>query len=412
MSEQPSTQNPEVEPEADAAQVLPLGVRVAAAWSWRLMVIGIALAAALWLIVQIRIIVIPLFIAILLAALLAPIVKAVMRIGLPKWVGVIVALAALFTSVGFLSYLVFTRFRSGFQGLRHATERALGDILAWLEDTAFLGFTFSIEKAQALISDFLQTISEDNAVLWSGALEIGATLGQVLAGALLTLFTLIFLLIDGKRIWMWALGFLPRRAHAAANDAGHAGWTSIGQYVRVQIFVAFVDAVGIGVGAAILNLPLVIPLSILVFLAAFIPYLGAITSGALAAFVALVYNGPMSALIMLGIVVLVNQIEGHILQPLVMGNAVRVHPLGVVVAVGTGAIVAGIPGALFAVPIVAALNSMVNTVVEGEWKGKPDPVEAFHREDRRQKTLKSRLRAFAKHKNRRSHEQDPQGGTA
>src|SRR5690606_2274036 len=123
----------------------------------------------------------------------------------------------------------------------------------------------------------------------------------------------------------------------------------------------FVDALGIGIGAAILGLPLVIPLAILVFLASFIPFLGAILTGMLATFVALVYAGPGIALIMLLIVILVNQIEGHILQPLVMGNAVRVHPLGVVVAVTTGALVAGIPGALFAVPIVASLNSMVYT---------------------------------------------------
>src|SRR5699024_10171776 len=122
------------------------------------------------------------------------------------------------------------------------------------------------------------------------------------------------------------------------------------------------DALGIGVGAAILQLPLVVPLSILVFLGSFIPFLGAILTGMLASFVALVYVGPGTALIMLLIVVCVNQIESHLLQPLVMGNALRVHPLGVVLAVTTGALVAGIPGALFAVPIVASINAMAQTL--------------------------------------------------
>src|SRR5690606_30261568 len=210
---------------------------------------------------------------------------------------------------------------------------------------------------------------------------------------LLTIFSLIFLLIDGKRIWFWVLGFLPARAHAPVEAAGRAGWVSVGQYVRVQIFVAFVDAVGIGVGAALLGVPLPIPIAILVFLGSFIPFLGAIATGLLATFIALVYNGPVNALVMLGVVILVNQIEGHVLQPLVMGNAVRVHPLGVVLAVSTGALLAGIPGALFAVPLAAAANSVVNTLVGKEWESGTDPVAEYHRRD---KTLQ-RARNRAKH---------------
>lgn len=387
--------SPHPEPPADAAQGVPLGVRIAAAWSWRLMLIGVALAAVLWLIVQVRIIVIPLLIAILLTALLRPIVDFFTKIGLPKWTGVVGAMVTLLVSISFLSYLVFTRFRSGFEGLRHATVRALREVMVWLETGAF-GFSYSSEELQSFIDDFTHKFTVNNTVLWSGALEVGTTLGQLVAGSLLALFSTIFLLIDGKRIWMWVLGFFPAHTHAAADDAGRAGWISVGQYVRVQIFVAFVDAVGIGIGAAILQLPLVVPLSILVFLASFIPFLGAITTGLLAAFVALVYNGPITALIMLGIVVLVNQIEGNVLQPLVMGNAVRVHPLGVVLAVTTGALVAGIPGALFAVPIVASLNAMVNTIVEGKWRGKPDPVAAYHDNVKQQKTVKDRLKELHK----------------
>lgn len=374
---------------------MPLGVRIAAAWSWRLILIGFALAGVLWLIVQVRIIVIPVLIAILLTALLRPIVDFFTKIGLPKWVGVVGAIATLLLSISFLSYLVFTRFRSGFDGLRHATVRALREVMVWLETGAF-GFSFDSEQLQAFIDDVVQKFSVNNTVLWSGALEVGTTLGQLVAGGLLALFATIFLLIDGQRIWMWVLGFLPAKTHSAANDAGRAGWISVGQYVRVQIFVAFVDAVGIGIGAAILQLPLVVPLAILVFLASFIPFLGAIATGILAAFVALVYNGPITALIMLGIVVLVNQIEGNVLQPLVMGNAVRVHPLGVVLAVSTGALVAGIPGALFAVPIVASLNAMVNTIVEGKWRGKPDPVAAYHENVKQQKTVKDRMKQLPK----------------
>jgi predicted PurR-regulated permease PerM len=146
----------------------------------------------------------------------------------------------------------------------------------------------------------------------------------------------------------------------------------------VQIFVAFVDAVGIGAGAWILGLffggfPLVIPIAVAVFLGAFVPVVGALLTGALAVFVALVYLGPLPALIMLGIVLLVQQVEGHVLQPLVMGTAVRVHPLAVVFAVAAGGFTAGIPGALFAVPTIAVLNVVVKYLAAGQWRTTPHP---------------------------------------
>lgn len=365
----------------DAAEYVPLGMRIAASWSWRLIIIGVVVAALLWMVVQVRIVVIPLLVAILLTALLRPVVNWVMKVGFPKWLGVLGALFLLIFSISFLAYLVFTRFKSGFGGLQYATLKAVNQLMEWIESGAF-GIDLSADTLRELFDRAMRLVSVDNTMLWSGALEIGTTLGQILMGTLLCLFATIFLLIDGERIWMWTLGFLPARAHAGAHAAGKAGWETVGQYVRVQIFVAFVDALGIGVGAAILGLPLVIPLAILVFLASFIPFLGAILTGMLATFVALVYAGPGIALIMLLIVILVNQIEGQILQPLVMGNAVRVHPLGVVVAVTTGALVAGIPGALFAVPIVASLNSMINTLNSSSWHNSPDPVAQFHIDDK------------------------------
>jgi predicted PurR-regulated permease PerM len=148
--------------------------------------------------------------------------------------------------------------------------------------------------------------------------------------------------------------------------------------VRVQILVAAVDAVGIGVGAWILGLfyggfPLLVPIAIAVFLGSFIPVVGAVLTGAIAIFVALVYLGPLPAVIMLGIVLLVQQVEGHVLQPLVMGSAIKIHPLAVVFAVAAGSFIAGIPGALFAVPVVAVLNVMVNYVARGTWRVTPRP---------------------------------------
>ncbi|MGO1734687.1 MAG: AI-2E family transporter, partial [Leucobacter sp.] len=363
---------------------LPLGVRVAAAWSWRLILIGLAFAGFLWLVVQVRIIVIPILIAILLTALLVPVVQWFERNYLPRWAGIIVALAAFVGAVWLLVSLIVTQLRSGFDEVIVRSEVVWQDILKWVESNE-LGL--SADQIDGFVAQVMQTIENNQSELWSGALGVATTAGQVIAGLLLTIFSLIFLLIDGKRIWFWVLGFMPKRSHAALDAAGRAGWVSVGQYVRVQIFVAFVDAVGIGVGAALLGVPLPIPIAVLVFIGSFIPFLGAISTGALAVFIALVYNGPVNAAAMLGVVILVNQIEGHVLQPLVMGSAVRVHPLGVVLAVSTGALLAGIPGALFAVPVAAAANSVVNTLVAKKWDPNFDPVFEFHRLSKRKQRV-------------------------
>jgi predicted PurR-regulated permease PerM len=371
----------------DAAHELPLGVRVAAAWSWRLILIGVACAGVLWLIVQVRIIVIPLLVAILLTALLAPVVQWFERRGAPRWMGVLFALAMFVAAVWILVTLIATQLRSGFDDVAKRSEEVWWQLLHWGEAT--LGF--SAVEVEGFTGQIMKTVEEHQSEIWNGALGVATTAGQLITGTLLTLFSLIFMLIDGRRIWFWVLGFLPARAHAPVDAAGRAGWISVGQYVRVQIFVAFVDAVGIGAGAALLGVPLAIPIAVLVFLGSFIPFLGAITTGALAAFIALVYNGPVNALIMLGVVILVNQIEGHVLQPLVMGSAVKVHPLGVVLAVSTGALLAGVPGALFAVPIAASANSIVNTLVQKQWQPGSDPVADYHR--REKTSLRARHRA-------------------
>ena len=372
---------------------LPHGFRVAAAWSWRLIMVGLAVAGLLWVIVQLRIIVVPVLVAILLTALLAPIVRWFERHNMPRWLGVITALIVLITSLYVLIRMIVTHLREGFADLAKRSEQVWFDFLKWLEHNSW---GIPVEELKEWGQRVLGVLEQHQSEIWNGALGLATTAGQLVTGTLLALFSLIFLLIDGRRIWIWVVGFLPARAHAPVDAAGLAGWVSVGQYVRVQIFVAFVDAVGIGVGAAILGVPLPIPIAILVFLGSFIPFLGAIATGMLAAFIALVYNGPVNALFMLGVVILVNQIEGHVLQPLVMGSAVRVHPLGVVLAVSAGALLAGIPGALFAVPLAASANAIVNTFVKREWDPGRDPAKEFHHQDEQRHVVKHRARIVAR----------------
>jgi predicted PurR-regulated permease PerM len=164
----------------------------------------------------------------------------------------------------------------------------------------------------------------------------------------------------------------PRRARAGVDGAGRAGWVTLRNFAKVQVLVAFIDAVGIGLVAFFLGLPLVGPIAVLVFLGSFIPVVGAVVTGALAVLVALVFKGWVFALIMLAGVLAVQQLEGHVLQPLIMGTAVKVHPLAVVLSVAAGSLLAGIPGALFAVPFVAVLNVMVHYVSSGKWRASPE----------------------------------------
>ena len=349
---------------------VPAGLKVAGAYSWRILAIVGVIAVFIFLVMQFKYIVIPFMIAILIAALLVPLVQWLVRHKWPKALAVAVAMLGTIAIVSGLLYVVVTQIRSGWPDLQERSLKAYEDFRVFLE-------TSPLHVTDAQFNDWLDgaiaSIQADSQVLVSGALSVGSTAGHVLAGLLLTLFATLFILIDGKGIWAWIVRLFPRKARPAIDGSGHAGWVTLTTFVKVQIFVAFVDAVGIGLGAWILGLifggfPLVIPIAIAVFLGSFIPVVGAVVTGAIAVFVALVYLGPFQALLMLAIVLLVQQIEGHVLQPLVMGTAVKVHPLAVVFAVAAGSFTAGIAGALFAVPIIAVLNVMVKYIASGEWR--------------------------------------------
>jgi predicted PurR-regulated permease PerM len=376
---QPAVQPPvggASEAEREVTASVPFGMRLAAAWSWRLLLVGGVLAVVVFLIIQLRLIVIPILVAVLIGALLVPFVGFLQRHRWPKWLAVTVAMLSMLAVVGGLLTLGIT------QIVRGSDELAAQSVVAWDEFRVWLlegPFHITEQQLNDFVDQVVNSAQEDGSTLLTGALSLGSTLGHFLAGMLLALFATLFILIDGRGIWNWIVGIFPRRARAAVDGAGVAGWGTLQNFVKVQILVATIDAIGIGLGAFFLGVPLAVPIAILVFLGSFIPIVGAVVTGALAVFVALVYNGPVIALIMLGIVLLVQQIEGHVLQPLIMGTAVKVHPLGVVVAVATGSLLAGIPGALFAVPVAAVLNVMIAYVSSGAWKDEiPPPATAAH----------------------------------
>ena len=360
--------------QADAT--IPVGIRIAGAWSWRALVIAAVVALFIYLVITLREIVVPFMVAILLAALLVPLVKFLVRNRWPKWLAVALAEIGIIAVVAGLVVLVVLQVRSGFPDLQKQSIEAYANLKQYL-------LASPLHLTESDINGYLgqagAALQKDSRALVSGAVTFGATAGHVLAGMLLTLFATLFMLIDGKGIWAWVVRLFPKKSRLAVDGSGRAGWVTLTNFVRVQIFVAFVDAVGIGLGAWIIGLffggfPLVIPITIAVFLGSFIPVVGALFSGVLAIFIALVYLNPVAALLMLAVVIAVQQIEGHVLQPFIMGTAVKVHPLAVVFAVAAGGFLAGIPGALFAVPVVATLNVMVKYVASGHWRTTGGPT--------------------------------------
>ena len=350
---------------------LPAGIRLAGAWSWRLIVIAAAIAILIFLIIQLRLIVIPLLVAVLVSALLIPFVAFLVRHRWPKGLAVAVAMVGTLVLVAGLVTLASTQIAEGTVGLSERLTASFDSLKSVLAASP-------LQLSDTEITNYLQqgwtAIQNDSAVFISGALSVGTTLGHLLTGLLLALFSLLFILIDGKAIWAWIVRFFPLRARAAVDGAGIAGWTTLGNFARVQILVASIDAVGIGVGAALLGVPMAIPIGILVFLGSFIPIIGAVATGSVAVIIALIFNNWAVALAMLGVVLLVQQVEGHVLQPLIMGTAVKVHPLAVVLVVASGALLAGIPGALFAVPVAAVLNAMTTYIAGGTWRSSPPAV--------------------------------------
>jgi putative heme transporter len=329
-------------------------VRKAAAWSWRLLIILAALVALLWVIARLEIIVVPLLLALMLSALLVPAVDWLDRRGAPRGGAVALVILAGFAVLGGILTFVISQFVVGLPDLVNQVTRSIDSAKKWLIEGPLHLSRQQIDNAG---NAAIQALQNNQAKLTSGALSTAATVTEILTAALLMFFTLIFFLYGGRNIWAYVTKIFPADVRDRVRAAGNAGYGSLIGYVRATFLVALVDAAGVGTGLAIMSVPLALPLASLVFLGAAIPLVGAVISGFLAVVVALLAKGFVYALITLGVIIGVNQLEAHILQPLVMGRAVSIHPLAVVVAISTGGVLFGIVGALLAVPTVAFFNN-------------------------------------------------------
>jgi predicted PurR-regulated permease PerM len=337
---------------------VPDGLHVAAAWAWRVIVVAMLVLGLGYVVGYLSEVVIPLAVATLLTALLLPVAHRLMRWGVPNGLATpVTVLGGLAIIVGAL-YLIATQIAGQAGRLSSNVVDGFNQIAAYLQTGPFkINATWFnsdqwVERITAFVSNSQSTIA-------TYAAEIGAQVGHFLAGFAITLFALFYFLHSGREIFSFLLRFFPRRSRNRVDRAASRGWRSLSSYVRATVLVAFTDGLGVLIAALILGVPVAPALAALVFIGAFVPIVGALLSGFVAVLVALVAVGWVKALIMLGAVILIMQIEGHVLQPFLLGRAVRLHPLAVIIAIAVGIILGGIVGALMAVPLLAFSKTFV-----------------------------------------------------
>ncbi len=356
------------------AQV-PWALDLAAAWAWRLIVIGLATYALFRGIVFFAELTIPLIVAILITALGAPAVGWMEGVGIRRKAGAAIVVLGGLLFVAAMLALAGQQVASGANDLAGQVSSGLGEVKDWLKTGPF-------HLSDNQISDYIQKAQDKLAdqaksgEVLSQATHVGSALGHIMAGLFLVLFSSYFFLADGERIWSWVVRIAPRAARSRVDSSGRVAWISLTQFVRATVIVAITDAAGVMIAASILRVQFVFAIGVLVFLGAFIPIIGAFIAGTVAVLVAFVDHGIVIALIMLACVVAVQQIESHVLQPFLMGRFVAIHPLGIIIAIAAGILLAGIAGALVAVPFAAAANAVVQHLAEETRVGE-DPEEAL-----------------------------------
>ena len=353
---------------------VPYGVDLAAAWAWRFLVIAGAGYLILWLLAFFSLIAVPVAIALLIAALVSPLVRVMTRGRVPRGVATGLVVLGGITTVGLLLTFVGAQVASGATDLADSVVAGIDEIKDWLKNGPLNATDSQIDDALGGLQDAITSSTEEGGVV-TRTVEVGTALGHVVAGFFVVLFSTYFFLADGDRIWAWLVRLAPRAARERFDTSGRVAWHSLTMFVRATVLVAAVDAIGVMIVAAVLGVPFVLAIGVLVFLGAFVPMIGATIAGTVAILVALVDQGPITALLMLGGVILVQQIEGHVLQPFLMGRFVSLHPLGVIIAIGCGVLTAGIVGALIAVPLAAALNAVVQHLAAFTQVGSNDPLE-------------------------------------
>lgn len=341
------------------------GLGTVAIRALQIMIVVAISAAVIIGIQQVTVVTIPLVIALILASAFAPVMSWMRRRGVPPLLATLLAMLAILMILGGVSWLIVWAVRDQWDELYVQAQQGFTDLLDWVQND----LRFEIDQAQ--IDEWLATLGDfvTSAQFGSGAIAGVSAVANFVTGLVLLVVMLFFFLKDGPQMWEFLLRPFRGESYERAVRVGDKTVSTLGSYVRGTATVAAVDAVGILIGLLILQVPLAIPLAVLVFLLAFIPIVGATLAGILAALVALVAHNWVIALIVIGVVVLVNQLEGNLLQPVLMGRTMKLHAFVVLVALTVGTVLAGIIGAVLAVPITAVAWGIVQV-----WDGPNTPA--------------------------------------
>ncbi|MDP9094312.1 MAG: AI-2E family transporter [Actinomycetota bacterium] len=358
--------------ERDAVEAVTWQMRVAAAWTWRLLVVGAGLYVLTRIILRIELVVLSVVLALFLTAVLHPLEQLLRRVlpgprSIPAAVAMLVGVATLAGIGWFVSWQITS----------HSTQ--LGDQLTsfvakakhWLQTGPLHVKSSDLDKITTHLTDLIK--SHQGQIL-SGAIATVRTASEVLAAVLLILLSTFFMLRDGDQIWGWVLRLFPSRAQPRMDYASRAGWGTFGGYMRGQLLIALFHAVSITIVLIILRVPLAAALGVLIFLGSFIPLIGLTVTGALCVAIALLEHGPTAAIVVAVSIIVLVQLEAHLLQPVIMSRSVNVHPLAIALAVITGTTLSGIPGALVSVPLVAFLNTTIHALRDPLPRGPQAPA--------------------------------------
>ncbi|MBM7368328.1 AI-2E family transporter [Gordonia hydrophobica] len=339
------------------------GVRVAAAWTWRLLIIGAGLFVLGKIFLRFEEVFVPVAIAILVSALLAPMVGWLERRRIPRSFGVLVTVVLALAIVAAGLTFVVQQLIDGIPRMSGDIADSVSKLRTWLEEGPVGLNSDSIRQGS---NDIISWLQEHEATIATGAIDTATVVTKLATAALLTIFLLIFFLYDGRRIWDFVTRIVPRAHRVQLRSAGEAGFRTLQSYVRATVLVALIDAIGIAIGLAILRVPMVLPLTALIFLGAFIPIVGSVAAGSIAVLIALATQGWVTALLVVVVLVVVMQVESHVLQPFLMGRSVKLHPVAVIIVIAVGIMFAGIVGGLLAVPVLAFVNTAVGHRSQGE----------------------------------------------
>jgi predicted PurR-regulated permease PerM len=339
----------------DAADV-PRWVRIAAAWAWRLLLLAVVLYVLARLAALLYIVVVPCAASLLLTALLHPLFARLRRRGLPPlaatWCTMLLALVVLAGVTAVATARVEEQYRALIAQLRHTANQ----LQNWLASSPFHVKAGEISKASG---NFVKYLGQHQSLVEGTVVTGGRIAAETLGGIVLAIFVTFFLIKDGRKIWLWLIRLMRPANRERVDRAGQLAWITVEYYMRGTVVVAAIQMVVMGITLTVLNAPLAVPIALLLFLAAFVPLVGVLIAGTLAVLVTLAAKGLIDAIIVLGVLVVMNQLEGHLLQPQIVGKMVRLHPLAVILVLAVGTVVAGIAGAVVAVPLTAVVARFI-----------------------------------------------------